>query len=112
MIMIPTDRPVRSVERKRLTICLRIPPLSTHKGRRGSLGVLMAGTGDGIQGLAGKIYPCEHLPCALLPQGEKGEFGRQDDQDAGNPDLFLMISSPLPDLFISSLQRRKLRCCG
>ena len=29
MIMIPTDRPVRSVERKRLTICLRIPPLST-----------------------------------------------------------------------------------
>jgi hypothetical protein len=38
MIMIPTDRPVRSVERKRLTICLRIPPLSTHKGRRGRLG--------------------------------------------------------------------------
>jgi hypothetical protein len=36
--MIPTDRPVRSVERKRLTICLRIPPLSTHKGRRGSVG--------------------------------------------------------------------------
>jgi len=32
MIMIPTDRPVRSVERKRLTICLRIPPLSTGVG--------------------------------------------------------------------------------
>jgi len=94
-------------------LCPLIPPAPfSHKGRRGSLGVLMAGTGDGIQGLAGKIYPCEHLPCALLPQGEKGEFGRQDDQDAGNPDLFLMISSPLPDLFISSLQRRKLRCCG
>ena len=26
MIMIPTDRPVRSVERKRLTISLRVPP--------------------------------------------------------------------------------------
>jgi hypothetical protein len=49
--MIPTDRPVRSVERKRLTICLRIPPLSTHTGRRGRLGVLMPETGDGTQGL-------------------------------------------------------------
>jgi predicted helicase len=35
MIMIPTDRPVRSVERKRLTICLRIPPLSTPRAGRG-----------------------------------------------------------------------------
>jgi hypothetical protein len=32
MIMIPTDRPVRSVERKRLTICLRIPPFQARGG--------------------------------------------------------------------------------
>jgi len=50
MIMIPTDRPVRSVERKRLTICLRIPPLSTHTGRRGSFSVLMPETADDTQG--------------------------------------------------------------
>jgi len=38
MIMIPTDRPVRSVERKRLTICLRIPPLSSTRGGLGGAG--------------------------------------------------------------------------
>ena len=45
MIMIPTDRPVRSVERKRLTICLRIPPLSTPTG----VGTMtrLSGTGSG-----------------------------------------------------------------
>jgi hypothetical protein len=56
------------VERKRLTICLRIPPLSTHKGRRGSLGVLMAETGDGTQGLAKKPTPVRDLPNPLLLQ--------------------------------------------
>jgi hypothetical protein len=25
-----------------------------------------------------KTYPCKHPPCPLLPQGEKGEFGRPD----------------------------------
>ena len=38
MITIPTDRPVRSVERKRLTICLRIPPLSSTRGGLGGCG--------------------------------------------------------------------------
>jgi hypothetical protein len=77
MIMIPTDRPVRSVERKRLTICLRIPPLSTHKGRRGSLGVLMAETGDGAQGIAKTSTPVRS-PYPLLPQEKKGDFGLPD----------------------------------
>jgi hypothetical protein len=37
-----------------------IPPTPfSHTGRRGSLGVLMAETGDGTQGLAKKTYPCE-----------------------------------------------------
>ena len=37
-----------------------IPPTPfSHKGRRESLGVLMPETGDGTQGLAKKIYPCE-----------------------------------------------------
>ena len=45
------------VERKRLTICLRIPPLSTHKGSRGSLGVLMPETRDGTQQLPKKPTP-------------------------------------------------------
>jgi hypothetical protein len=37
-----------------------IPPAPfSHKGRRGSLGVLMAEMGDGTQGLAKKTYPCE-----------------------------------------------------
>ncbi len=58
MIMVPTDRSVRSVERKRLTICLRVPPpLSTHKGRRGSVGVLMPETGDVTQELPKKPIP-------------------------------------------------------
>ena len=38
MIMIPTDRPVRSVERKRLTICLRIPPFQPTPRVRGAWG--------------------------------------------------------------------------
>ena len=73
MIMIPTDRPVRSVERKRLTICLRIPPLSTHTGRRGRLGVLKPETGDGTPGLPEKPAPVQpayrrgnSLPCRAV----------------------------------------------
>ena len=34
-IMLPTDRPVRSVERKRLTHCLRIPPFQPLVGEGG-----------------------------------------------------------------------------
>ena len=53
-----------------------IPPTSfSHKGRRGSLGVLMPETEDGTQGLAKKSTPVSN---PLLPQGEKGEFGRPD----------------------------------
>jgi hypothetical protein len=51
MIMLPTDRPRCAVEWKRLTHCLRIPPLSTHTGRRGRLGVLKPKTSEGTQGL-------------------------------------------------------------
>ena len=46
-IMIPTDRPERSVERKRLTICLRIPPLSTPNPPRARRGPGGAGQGAG-----------------------------------------------------------------
>jgi hypothetical protein len=53
-----------------------IPPTPfSHKGRRGSLGVLMPETEDGTQGLAKKSTPVSN---PLLPQGEKGEFGRPD----------------------------------
>ena len=45
----------------------------SHKGRRGSLGVLMAETGDGAQGIAKTSTPVSN---PLLPQGEKGESGR------------------------------------
>jgi hypothetical protein len=53
-----------------------IPPTPfSHKGRRGSLVVLMHETGDDIQGLAKKSPP---VSIPLLPHGEKGEFGRPD----------------------------------
>jgi hypothetical protein len=40
-----------------------IPPTPfSHKGRRGSLGALMAETGDGTQGLAKKSTPVRVLP--------------------------------------------------
>jgi hypothetical protein len=46
-----------------------IPPTPfSHKGRRGSLGVLMAETGDGTQGLAKKPTPVRDLPNPLLLQ--------------------------------------------
>ena len=53
-----------------------IPPAPfSHKGRRGSSGILMAEMGDGAQGLAKKSTPVSN---PLLPHGEKGEFGRPD----------------------------------
>jgi len=53
-----------------------IPPTPfSHKGRRGSLGVLMPETGDVTQELPKKPTPVSY---PLLPQGEKGEFGRPD----------------------------------
>jgi hypothetical protein len=53
------------------------PPFNpfSHKGRRGSLGVLMPETGDVTQELPKKPTPVSY---PLLPQGEKGEFGRPD----------------------------------
>jgi hypothetical protein len=55
-----------------------IPPAPfSHTGRRGSLGVLMAETGDGAQGRAKTSTPVS-LPPAPLSHGEKGESGRSD----------------------------------
>ena len=54
------------------------PTPFSHKGRRGRLGVLMAETGDGTQGLA-KISTSVSNP--LLPHGEKGEVGRPEAQN-------------------------------
>ncbi len=51
------------------------PAPFSHKGRRGILGILMAETGDGAQGLAKKSTTVS-LP--LLPHGEKGEMGYPD----------------------------------
>jgi hypothetical protein len=49
----------------------------SHKGRRGSLGVLMAETGDGAQGIAKTSTPVRS-PYPLLPQEKKGDFGLPD----------------------------------
>jgi hypothetical protein len=50
-----------------------IPPTPfSHKGRRGSLGVLMAETGDGTQGLAKKSTP---VSIPLPPSPTRGERG-------------------------------------
>ena len=55
-------------------LCPSSPPAPfSHKGRRGSLGVLMAETGDGAQGLAKTSTPVS-IPRPLLSQGEKGAF--------------------------------------
>jgi len=56
------------------------PPLNSHKGRRGSLGVLMAETGDSTQRLAKTPTPVSILR-PLLPHGEKGEFERPEAQN-------------------------------
>ncbi len=43
--------------------CPSSPPAPfSHTGRRGSLGVLMAETGDGAQGLAKKSTPVSSIP--------------------------------------------------
>jgi len=53
---------MRDVLHSRAPLPLIPPAPFSHTGRRGSLGVLMAETGDGTQGLAKKIYPCESVP--------------------------------------------------
>ena len=50
-------------------------PLSTHKGRRGSLGVLMADTGDGTQGLAKTSTPVSIPPTPFSHTGRRGSMG-------------------------------------
>ena len=51
-----------------------IPPAPfSHTGRRGSLGVLMAETGDGTQGLAKTSTPVSIPPAPFQPtRGEGG----------------------------------------
>ena len=49
-----------------------IPPAPfSHKGRRGSLGVLMAETGDGMQGPAKKPADVSFLSASLFPYVER-----------------------------------------
>ena len=50
------------VLRSRAPLPLIPPAPFSHNGRRGSLGVLMAETGDGTQGLAKKSTPVRVLP--------------------------------------------------
>jgi hypothetical protein len=66
---------MRSFLHSRALLPLIPPTPFSHKGRRGSLVVLMHETGDDIQGLAKKSPP---VSIPLLPHGEKGEFGRPD----------------------------------
>ena len=52
-----------------------IPPAPfSHKGRRGSLGVLMAETGDGAQGLAKTSTPVSIPRPSSLTRGEGGVY--------------------------------------
>jgi hypothetical protein len=53
---------MRDVLHSRAPLPLIPPAPFSHTGRRGSLGVLIAETGDGTQGPAKKIYPCESVP--------------------------------------------------
>jgi len=46
--------------------------LFSHKGRRGRLGVLMAETGDGTQGLARKSTPVSIPPTPFSHKGRRG----------------------------------------
>jgi hypothetical protein len=94
--MIPTDRPVRSVERKRLTICLRIPPPFNPHGEKGeggrpdTLGARASGAQAGETRAPRRrqrrpkfmsvARDCD-LP-AMLPHGVKGEGGRPDSLGA------------------------------
>jgi hypothetical protein len=60
-----------------------IPPTPfSHKGRRGSLGVLMAETGDGTQGLAKKSTPVSIPPTPFSHTGRRGSARRPDAQNA------------------------------
>jgi len=53
-----------------------IPPTPfSYKGRRGSLGVLMAETGDGTQGLAKKSTPVSIPPVSFSHKGRRGSLG-------------------------------------
>jgi hypothetical protein len=53
-----------------------IPPTPfSHKGRRGSLGVLMAETGDGTQGLAKTSTPVSISPAPFSYKGRRGSLG-------------------------------------
>ena len=53
-----------------------IPPAPfSHTGRRGRLGVLMAETGDGTQGLAKKSTPVSILPAPFSHTGRRGRLG-------------------------------------
>ena len=53
-----------------------IPPTPfSHKGRRGSLGALMAETGDGTQGLHKKPAPVSKIGCPVLKGEDRCRFG-------------------------------------
>jgi len=85
MIMIPTDRPVRSVERKRLTICLRIPPLSTHCGRG-------AGVSADCPLQRQKTYLCSNVLSALELVGEEGRKDLTGVRVFGSPCVPSLVS--------------------
>jgi hypothetical protein len=53
-----------------------IPPTPfSHKGRRGSLGVLMPETEDGTQGLARTSTPVSISPAPFSYKGRRGSLG-------------------------------------
>jgi len=53
-----------------------IPPTPfSHKGRRGSLGVLMPETGDGTQGLAKTSTSVSITPALFSHKGRRGSLG-------------------------------------
>ena len=73
------------------------PAPFSHKGRRGSLGILMAETGDGTQGLAKKSTPVSIPPPPCSHKGlEKGESKRPDAQNER----------------MNAEDSRKIRLCG
>ena len=63
-------------------LCPLIPPAPfSHKGRRGSLGVLMAETGDGMQGPAKKPADVSFLSASLFRVQEKVDVQCLDAQN-------------------------------